>query len=395
MADVNSAAVGGNTNDTPNVNAPRDEVMGEAGAADPPAQPAQNAETDRTGQREKVGDAQPAHAVMGWNLTQAQWVHAAMGRQISEALALAVPEVAKAVADSLHASATTTSASQQEGNRGVHATHLPAVPAAPVTNDVQLLKKLPHPKPWTGSEGKQRDVKVFLRSVARWFELSNVPRSLWGSWAVSFLTDRAEQLWQLEFDDLERAQGASSVTWEQFDAFMLQSYGSLLPAREARDRYDALRQTGTVFDFVREIRQSVRELRGTPLYPDGSVIVDFISKLKPDVRRFVNDNAPVGWWSDAHSVFEKALTFEMNRRIEPAVKPNEPHVLASGSKRPNENVKGKEKPQKRQKHRGVFIPKEEWDARGKAGVCRNCGQSGHIAKNCANEKTQKPFQKQA
>ena len=37
------------------------------------------------------------------------------------------------------------------------------------------------------------------------------------------------------------------------------SYGSLLPAREARDRYEALSQTGVVFDFVREIRQSVRE----------------------------------------------------------------------------------------------------------------------------------------
>ena len=137
------------------------------------------------------------------------------------------------------------------------------------------------------------------------------------------MTDRAEQLWQLEFDDLERTHGVRSVTWEQFDAFMQQSYGSLLPAHEARDRYDALRQTGTVSDFVREMRQSVHELKGTPLHSGGSVIVDFMSKLKPEVRRFVIDNAPVGWWSDVKDLHEKALTVELNRRIEPSEKPHE------------------------------------------------------------------------
>ena len=199
---------------------------------------------------------------------------------------------------------------------------------------------------------------------------------MWGSWAVSFLSDWAEQLWQLEFDDLERAQGASSASWEQYDAFMLQSYGSLLPARDARDRYDALRQTGTVLGFVREIRQSVRELRGTPWHPGGSVIVDYIGKLKPEVRRFVNDNAPVGWWADEKALFEKALTFELNRHVEPSGKPNESNVGASGSKRPAEAEAEKKgaaaKKQKSGKSNAVFIPKEEWAAQGKAGVCRLC-----------------------
>lgn len=41
------------------------------------------------------------------------------------------------------------------------------------------------------------------------------------------------------------------------------------------------------------------------------------------------------------------------------------------------------------KSNAVFMPKEEWEARGRAGVCRVCGQKGHVQKECRIEKTAK------
>ena len=40
------------------------------------------------------------------------------------------------------------------------------------------------------------------------------------------------------------------IEWKDFDTFMLRSYASMLPAREARHCYNGLRQNGTVEEFV-------------------------------------------------------------------------------------------------------------------------------------------------
>ena len=61
--------------------------------------------------------------------------------------------------------------------------------------------------------------------------------------------------------------------------FMLASYASVIPAREARQRYVQLRQTGSVKEFVREQTQLVRELDSTPYNPVDGVFDDFITGL--------------------------------------------------------------------------------------------------------------------
>ena len=68
---------------------------------------------------------------------------------------------------------------------------------------------------------------------------------------------------------------------------MKRSFASMLPAREARQAYKKLQQTGSVKQFVREQIQIRRELEGTPFHPGGSVFDDFIDGLKPDVKAFV------------------------------------------------------------------------------------------------------------
>ncbi|DBB02965.1 TPA: hypothetical protein ACH3X1_013558 [Trebouxia sp. C0004] len=85
----------------------------------------------------------------------------------------------------------------------------------------------------------------------------------------------------------------------------------------------------TVSEFVREFRLKERELVGTPYAPAGGAIIDFIKKLNPAVRRYVQDNAPEEWWTDVKQVFKKALNFEMNKRaavqIEPSAHLNTSH----------------------------------------------------------------------
>ena len=277
-------------------------------------------------------------------------------------------------------------------------------------SDERLLSrvKLALPEKWNGERGKGRDhdVRHFLRSVKRYLQLSLLPERLWGSYATSFLSGKALDLWELEFEDLERAEGLQAVTWSRFEQFMLKTYETLLPVNEARERYDKLRHTGSVEDFVRNMRHSVRELEGTVLHPGGSVIVDFLAKLKPDVRGFVENNAPEGWWTSVNQLYQKALLYEMNQRAAVAVRGGADTAVPSVlGKRPADGNGGKAA-QKKQKpanaatddaqkgrKRETFIPKKEWLARKAAKRCLRCGQEGHHAAECKNEKTAESFQK--
>ena len=65
--------------------------------------------------------------------------------------------------------------------------------------------------------------------------------------------------------------GKTSDDWDDFEVFMRRSFADLLPARNARRRYERLKQTGVVKDCVPKIVQVVRELEGTPYQPGGSV----------------------------------------------------------------------------------------------------------------------------
>ena len=131
-----------------------------------------------------------------------------------------------------------------------------------------------------------------------------------GLFARNFLSASPRKKWDREIEHLQREAGSALIEWKDFDTFMLRSYASMLPAREARHRYAGLRQNGTVKEFVREQIQLVRELEDTPFHPGGSVFDDFIKGLKPDVQCFVQDHAPAGWWTEIKDLYQK--DFEMN-----------------------------------------------------------------------------------
>jgi len=157
--------------------------------------------------------------------------------------------------------------------------------------------KLNPPERWSAEEEKKgRDVRVFLSDLKSFFELRTLPSVFWGMMARDHLNWRTNLQWDCKKESLKLQRGANycGVSRQDFEAFMQRSFASLMPAREAKQRYSKRKQTGSVREYVRDILQVVRELQGTVFHPGGSVFDDFIDGLKPGVQRFVQDNAPTG-----------------------------------------------------------------------------------------------------
>ena len=278
--------------------------------------------------------------------------------------------------------------------------------------------KFSPPERWTGDEdNKGRDVSFFLQELKSYFEISWLPPTVWALFARNFMGHKAKKQWEREVEHLREQSGTAVLVWKDFDTFIRQSCAQMLPARAPRQAYKKLRQTGSVKQFVRDQRQLVRELDGTPFHPGGSVFDDFIDHLKPDVQLFVQNNAPTGWWTDIEHLYQKAMDFEMNglasgksmargpdlhaQRAEVPkageyVRHTEKVTGIAGKKRPRENNhEGRHSKRGSDgdavvKPRGVFIPKAEMDARFKAGVCQFCGKGSHKRADCSNPKSLTP-----
>ena len=174
------------------------------------------------------------------------------------------------------------------------------------------MKAVKMTPPDKGADENGRDVGFFLTELKSFNVLTGLPKVFWGLLARMHLSWRVRKSWDQEIKHLQTQSGNASVDWDDFEVFMRRSFANMLPAREARRRYDKLSQTGSVKDYVRELVQVVRELEGTPYHPGGSVFDDFIKGLKSDVRRFVQDHAPTGWWTDINDLYQKALDYEVN-----------------------------------------------------------------------------------
>ena len=161
----------------------------------------------------------------------------------------------------------------------------------------------------------------------------------------------------------------------------------MLPAREARHRYNGLKQTGSVKQFAREQIQLVRELEDTPFHPGGSVFDDFIRGLKPDVQTFVQDHAPSGWWIDIKDLYQKALDFEMNgiasdrARARGAEQVDELDCSSdSDSEQVDDDLLEHDPDHDDQKR--VRTPSSVWKARKDPKTYYRCRKPGHLAKDC-------------
>ena len=66
------------------------------------------------------------------------------------------------------------------------------------------------------------------------------------------LSWRVRKSWDQEIEHLQTQSGNASVDWDDFEVFTRRSFAKMLPAREARRRYDKLSQTGSVKDSCSE-----------------------------------------------------------------------------------------------------------------------------------------------
>jgi len=271
--------------------------------------------------------------------------------------------------------------------------HLSAGERESFAVDKWLTKcKIDKPDRFSGeSAGCGEHVKPFLSEVKRYYAVTGLPVSSWGVMSAHFLKGAALLSWELEFQDAVLAEGSSAVSWDQFEHFMLDSFGLFQPATEIRSAYDAMLQSDydTVSEFVREFRLKERELIGTPYHPGGSAIIDYIKKLTPAVRKYVQDNAPEEWWTDVKQVYKKSLQYELNQRAAVTVHVDsgyEPDVgldTASESEHDDDDLLEHDMEQGGRKR--VRTPPSVWDARKKSQTCYRCGKPGHRAKDCSAE----------
>ena len=284
--------------------------------------------------------------------------------------------------------------------------------------------KPPPPGRWSGKD-KDLEVKQFLKELKchlTWYKVSEAEM---GATALNFLTDKPFKMWASQLEDLQAA--GKSGTWEEFSTFLFASFGSVAPDREARARYNKLRQTGTVSHYVQETRNLVRELKDSK-WPvgDGELITHFIDGLKSSEQQYVEENSPPGGWSDSGDLYEKALNYEYNLSASRARRNGNGHGhgdgngkgstlgMLSGVRRGRINKpqagRGSRPPVARASStygRGNFgrgrgrgrglnhpshahIPTHEWNARLNAGRCALCKGSHHHTQ-CHGERDPTPI----
>lgn len=174
------------------------------------------------------------------------------------------------------------------------------------------LSKVQPPQPDRFSGQSTQDVAAFIRSIERYFQLApHIPADKQAIWATSWLREEPLRIWEAEMQ--VKADANQTCSLQDFKEFLLKHYGNLLPARQFKQQFRELKQTGSVSEYTRTMKRLIYELKGTPMEVSPGDIVDrFIDGLKAAPRKYVQTNAPDNWWTDPDQLFTKALHYEVN-----------------------------------------------------------------------------------
>lgn len=200
---------------------------------------------------------------------------------------------------------------------------------------------IPAPKLWTGQ--KDEDVTIFLNRIKHYFESNQESKRNWPQSVLGYLGDKPFQLWNLEMQEISSL--GNTPTWVDFISFMRKSFGVVAPERQARAKYDELKQTSTVEAYVNELKKLVRIMAPLKIVVpgEGDLIRKFISGCKPDMREYLNAETPVPFWDSAEQCFQKAINRSANRIDEHKVNPAPKKFAAMQQEGTSKNAKRKAK----------------------------------------------------
>ena len=261
-------------------------------------------------------------------------------------------------------------------------------------NETKSATKLPLQRPYMFRGEKSHDVKQWLRIMSRYLDLATVPKHQWGKYTITYLEGEALPVWEAEASMLESKN--EHITFENVSNFLISNFASLLPARDARQRFDQLTQTGTVAGYVRDMKKLVHLMKDTNLQVSkGDVIWHFIKGLKQNVKSYVEDNAPESeWWTTSEAVFGKARNYELNHSMNVG-RAHVANLLAPPPRhyvpRQNQYQRGYGGPVRRSglmnprpmDSTKAYIPPELWAERKRMILCQRCGKNNHATKDHA------------
>ena len=125
------------------------------------------------------------------------------------------------------------------------------------------LTHLQKPRLFVGDKSDE-PIRGWLTTMSHFLTTAKVPSNEGVGTAVNYLRGKAQRYWFAREPEL-RARGKNPANWEVFKACMVQGFGAVDPEVTARYKIDALKQTGSVEEYARELQLLFAELYAAPM----------------------------------------------------------------------------------------------------------------------------------
>jgi|YelNatPaOPRAMG01_1025707.scaffolds.fasta_scaffold20620_1 hypothetical protein len=129
------------------------------------------------------------------------------------------------------------------------------------------------PKPPFFEPGPNSDAATWLYRMQKYLELTREPLDTWVEWAVTFFDNQATKWWRNLVDP--------PVDWDEFGERFLQAFRPVNLIRNARHRLYDLKQTGSVYQYIRAFREICLDI---PDLSEPERLHNFTRGLKQAVR---------------------------------------------------------------------------------------------------------------
>jgi hypothetical protein len=130
--------------------------------------------------------------------------------------------------------------------------------------------------------GNKDVIKDWLATMIQWLGSGMCVPEQRVDLAQTFLTGGAASLWRAKSAVLQ-AQGFDVHDWDVFARTLEQAFGHSNPEQNARDKLNALKQTGSVEDYAIKFQSLVAEIVLMPP-SEGDLLQKFRNGLKPDIQ---------------------------------------------------------------------------------------------------------------